>query len=91
MNVEDMARPVDNKKEYEVRLVPPPIKIPIKKISHKFILEVRYNTDKLDFKLNEINLDKYRGGVIEHEGLITTTTGTAIAIITRSPICPRIS
>ena len=78
MNVEDMERPVDNKKEYEVRLVPPPVKIPIKKISHSYTLEPKITTEKLDFELDKINLDKYRPGVKEHDGLIATTSGKEV-------------
>ncbi len=60
----------DAKKEYEVRVVPPPRYIKIKKIEHKYDLVKKYNlNEKIDLELEKINLDKYKSKVIMKNSL----------------------
>ena len=49
----------DDKETVEVRLVPPPVKIKIKRIKKLFILKEKELKNGVDLELEKINLDKY--------------------------------
>lgn len=65
----------DNKKEYEVRVVPPPRYIKIKKVEHKYDLLKKYNkNENIDLELDKINMDKYAAKIIKKSSLADDRT-----------------
>ncbi|MDQ0481063.1 hypothetical protein [Guptibacillus hwajinpoensis] len=59
-----------NKRTYDVKLIPPQIRIPVKRIRKLYKLEVKSNIKQLDLKLGDIDEEKFKLTHIEQEGLI---------------------
>lgn len=60
----------DNKKDYEVRVVPPPRYIKIKKVEHKYDLVKKYNEhNTINLELEKIDLEKYKHFLIKKGSL----------------------
>ena len=57
------------KKPYKVKVLPPPRYITIKQIKHKYSLVEKSYTEPIDFKLDEIDMEKYKAVIYEREGL----------------------
>lgn len=64
----------DNKKEFHVKVIPPPRYITLRNIVHHYSLEEKYNTSELYFELDKIDLEKYRQKVIVQDGLLSGRT-----------------
>lgn len=60
ITLEDMAGAGEKKNIAEVRLVPPSIKIEVKKIKKLYQSNKRQLAAHIDLKLDEVNLDKYK-------------------------------
>lgn len=60
ITLEDMAGAGENKKIAEVRLVPPSVKIEVKKIKKLYQMNKRHLAEHVDLKLDEVDLDKYK-------------------------------
>lgn len=60
ITLEDMTSAGDKKNIAEVRLVPPSVKIEVKKKNKLYQMKRRNLTPNVDLKLDEVNLDKYK-------------------------------
>lgn len=60
ITLEDMAGAGEKKNIAEVRLVPPSVKIEVKKIKKLYQMNKRHLAEHVDLKLDEVNLDKYK-------------------------------
>ncbi|MBO6243586.1 MAG: type III restriction endonuclease, partial [Clostridia bacterium] len=71
MSVKDIKnKENDGKVKYEVRVVPPPRFIKIKKINNKYNLVKKYNEhDSINLELDKIDLEKYKARIIRKESL----------------------
>lgn len=57
------------KKPYKVRALPPPRYLTIKQIKHRYSLIEKGYSEPIDFKLDEIDMEKYKAVIYEREGL----------------------
>ena len=82
MSVSDMANKNNKiKKEYEVKVLPPPRYIKLKKIEHKYDLVKKYNNNSvIDLELEKIDIDKYKSTVTIKDGLTTDMTAKTSVI-----------
>lgn len=71
MSVKDIKnKENDGKKVYEVKVVPPPRYIKIKKINHKYNLVKKYNEySDINLDLDKIDIDKYKAKIIKKDSL----------------------
>lgn len=71
MSVKDIKnRENDDKRIYEVKVVPPPRYIKIKNINHKYNLVKKYNEHTcINLELEKIDLEKYKSKIIKKESL----------------------
>lgn len=71
MSVKDIKnKENDGKVEYEVRVVPPPRYIKIKKINNKYNLVKKYNEHQcINLELDRIDLEKYKAKIIKKDSL----------------------
>lgn len=60
MSLDDLKNAGDEKIKVEVRLVPPPVKLKLKKIRRLHQLKEKTIISKVDFRLDEINVEKYQ-------------------------------
>ncbi len=60
ITLDDMAGAGEKKKIAEVRLVPPSVKIEVKKIKKLFQMNKRKLAEHVDLKLEEVDLEKYK-------------------------------
>ncbi len=60
ITLEDMAGAGEKKNVAEVRLVPPSVKIEVKKIKKLYQMNKRHLAEHVDLKLDEVDLDKYK-------------------------------
>lgn len=60
MSLDDLKSAGDGKVKVEVRLVPPPVKLKLKKIRRLHQLKEKTIISKVDFRLDEINIEKYQ-------------------------------
>ncbi len=67
ITLEDMSGAGEKKNIAEVRLVPPPVKIEVKKIKKLFRMKKRQLAGHVDLKLDEVNLDKYKITISERK------------------------
>lgn len=76
MSVSDMSnKDKKNKKTYEVKVLPPPRYIKLKKIEHKYDLVKKYNpSNSIDLQLDKIDLEKYKSKVIIKDSLTSDMT-----------------
>lgn len=72
MSVKDIKnKENDDKQTYEVKVVPPPRYIKIKKINHKYNLVKKYNEHTcINLELEKIDLEKYKSKIIKKESLV---------------------
>ncbi len=64
----------DNRHMYEVRVLPPPRTIKLKRVRHKYKLNKREYSAPIDFGLRDIDLSKYASTVYDGESLVRDTT-----------------
>lgn len=69
LNVEALNKKETTKERYNIRLVPPPVKIPITRIQKLHSIREKEVTDSIDFKLDEIDVTKYQLLRISQDGL----------------------
>lgn len=60
ITLDDMGGDGEKKNIAEIRLVPPSVKIEVKKIKKLFDIKKRQLAEHTDLKLDEVNLDKYK-------------------------------
>lgn len=60
ITLEDMAGAGEKKNIAEVRLVPPSVKIEVKKIKKLYQMNKRHLAEHVDLKLDEVDLEKYK-------------------------------
>ncbi len=75
MEIKDITNhPSDNRHVYEVRVLPPPRKIKLKRIWHEYTLKKREYSAPIDFGLKDVDLSKYASTMYERDSLIRDTT-----------------
>lgn len=60
ITLDDMSGAGEKKKIAEVRLVPPSVKITVKKIKKLYQMNRKHLAEKVDLKLEEVDLEKYK-------------------------------
>lgn len=60
ITLEDMSNSGENKNIAEVRLIPPSVKIEVKKIKKLYQMNKKKLAEHIDLKLNEVDLEKYK-------------------------------
>lgn len=60
ITLEDMKDSGENKNVAEVRIIPPSVKIEVKKIKKLYRISRKKLAEHVDLKLDEVNLDKYK-------------------------------
>lgn len=60
ITIDDMSKAGDEKKVAEVKLVPPPVSIEVKKIRKLYQIQKKQLAEHIDLKLDEVNLEKYK-------------------------------
>lgn len=64
----------DDKKVYKVKVLPPPRKLKIKRIWHEYnLIEKDYN-NPIDFKLSEIDFERYKSRIYEKDSITSSST-----------------
>lgn len=70
MEIKDMKDPDKGKsRKYEVRVLPPPRTIKLKRVSHEYSIEEKKYEEPIDFRLKDADLGKYASIVYERDGL----------------------
>ena len=59
VNIDDFRNAGTNKKPYEIRVVPPPVKIKLARVRKTFELKNRSMPKNIDLKLEDVELDHY--------------------------------
>ena len=79
MSVKDIKnKENDAKKVYEVKVLPPPRYIKIKKINHKYNLVKKYNEhSNINLELDKIDLEKYKAKIIKKDSLTDSRVAKA--------------
>lgn len=79
MSVKDIKnKENDAKKVYEVKVLPPPRYIKIKKINHKYNLVKKYNEhSNINLELDKIDLGKYKAKIIKKDSLTDSRVAKA--------------
>jgi type III restriction enzyme len=76
IGTKDLSGQDDGKKLYQVKVRPPKVKIPIKRIRRLYTLERRKITDKIDFEFENMNMEKYKLMHTVQEGLVSQFSRT---------------
>ncbi|ACJ33551.1 DEAD/DEAH box helicase family protein [Anoxybacillus flavithermus] len=76
IGTKDLSGQDDGKKLYQVKVRPPKVKIPIKRIRRSYTLERREITDKIDFEFENMNMEKYQLMHTVQEGLVSQFSRT---------------
>ncbi|OSX55442.1 DEAD/DEAH box helicase family protein [Anoxybacillus ayderensis] len=71
IGTKDLSGQDDGKKVYEVRVRPPKVKIPIKRIRHLYTIEQKNVHDRIDFEFENVNWEKYKLKHTVQEGLVS--------------------
>ena len=72
MTLDDMTSAGEKSNVAQVRIVPPRVSVKIKKVKKLFNLKNKKLTDHVDFKLREVNLEKYKI-TISHRDMFDST------------------
>lgn len=72
MTLDDMTSAGEKSNVAQVRIVPPRVSVKIKKVKKLFNLKNKKLTDHVDFKLREVNLEKYKI-TISHRDMFVST------------------
>ena len=60
MEIKDMKNPSsDDRHRYQVRILPPPRTITLKKVRHEYTLHEKQYSEPVDFKLASVDLSRY--------------------------------
>lgn len=75
MEIKDIKKPSDNSRHtYQVRVLPPPRKITLKRVWHEYTLHEKDYSDPVDFHLQDADLSKYASVRYESDTLAHDTT-----------------
>lgn len=69
LNVEELNNTSNSKEKYQIRLVPPPVKITLNRTQKLHSLREKVLADSIDFELDKIELSKYQLRKISQDGL----------------------
>ena len=73
--IKDIKKPSnDNRHKYQVRVLPPPRTITLKRIWHEYTLHKKEYSQPVDFKLAGADLSKYASTMYERDSLARDTT-----------------
>ncbi|MGG3739239.1 DEAD/DEAH box helicase family protein [Aeribacillus pallidus] len=76
IGTKDLSGQDDGKKLYQVKVRPPKVKVPIKRIRHLYTLERREKIDKIDFEFENMNMEMYKLMHTVQEGLVSQFSRT---------------
>ena len=75
MEIKDIKKPSnDNRHKYQVRVLPPPRTITLKRVWHEYTLHKKESSQPVDFKLAGADLSKYASTMYERDSLARDTT-----------------
>lgn len=75
MEIKDIKKPSStNRHKYQVRVLPPPRTITLKRVWHEYSLHEKEYSDPVDFKLTDADFSKYRSVIYEGDSLARDTT-----------------
>ena len=75
MKINDIKKPPSgNRHKYQVRVLPPPRKITLKRVWHEYKLHKKEYSAPVDFKLTDIDLSKYASIMYGRDSLARDTT-----------------
>lgn len=75
MEIKDIKNPSStNRHKYQVRVLPPPRTITLKRVWHEYSLHEKEYSDPVDFKLADADFSKYRSVMYEGDSLAHDTT-----------------
>lgn len=75
MDIKEIKNPsADNRKKYQVRVVPPLRTITMKKIWHEYSLKEKQYNGPVDFQLDEMDLSKYSSTIYEADSIAHDTS-----------------
>lgn len=69
LSTDDINKKKSESQPYEIRLVPPPVKIKLMRTKRLYNIKKRDFEDQIDFETNQIDLDKYRILKTSYKGL----------------------
>lgn len=78
ISTEELQTKNDDKKTYKVKLVPPPVRVPVKRIRKLYQLKEKFVGKGLDLELDKIEEEKYKLIHTVQEGLMSYDTNVAI-------------
>lgn len=75
MSIEELkTKSSKQKKSYQVHVLPPPRKIKLKFVSHTYECVELTPTGPIDFKINEVNIEKYQINVLTKDSILSETS-----------------
>lgn len=75
MEIKDIKNPSNaDRNKYQVRVLPPPRTITLKRVWHEYTLHEKEYSEPVDFKLVDADLSKYASIMYEHDSLARDTT-----------------
>lgn len=75
MEIKDIKNPSnDDRHKYQVRVLPPPRTITLKRVWHEYTLHEKEYSEPVDFKLADADLSKYASIMYERDSLARDTT-----------------
>ena len=75
MEIKDIRNPSnDDRHKYQVRVLPPPRTITLKRVWHEYTLHEKEYSEPVDFKLADADLSKYASIMYERDSLARDTT-----------------
>ena len=75
MEIKDITNPSnDDRNKYQVRVLPPPRTITLKRVWHEYTLHEKEYSEPVDFKLADADLSKYASIMYERDSLARDTT-----------------
>lgn len=69
ISIEEMEQVASDRKRYQIKVVPPPVKIKLKRIRRSFAVQEKVLKEKLDLQITEANTEQYRIIHTEQAGL----------------------
>lgn len=75
MQIKDLKNPSESKKRmYQVRVLPPPRSITLKRVWHEYKLIEKEYSEPIDFGLDEVDFSKYASVMYERDSIARDTT-----------------
>ncbi len=75
MDIKEMTNPsTENRHRYQVRVLPPPRKITLKRVWHEYTLHEKEYTTPVNFRLAEADLTKYQSTIYQRDSLARDTS-----------------